>query len=81
MQLVTTYPESRTKIINAPLLVLHQLGFSSLIQFKPPCQVVMVHAFNPSTQGREISESEVSLVYKARIQDSQGYTEKPCLKK
>jgi hypothetical protein len=30
--------------------------------------------------GRQISEFEVSLVYRV-FQDSQGYTEKPCLKK
>jgi hypothetical protein len=37
-------------------------------------RVVVVHAFNPSTlggRGRQISE----------FQDSQGYTEKPCLRK
>jgi hypothetical protein len=33
--------------------------------------------------GRQISEFEASLVYKvsSRTQDSQGYTEKPCLEK
>jgi hypothetical protein len=45
---------------------------------------MVVNAFNPSTQeaeGRQISEFEASLVYKVRFQDSQGYTEKPCLEK
>jgi hypothetical protein len=32
-------------------------------------------------RGRRISEFEASLVYKNEFQDSQGYTEKPCLKK
>jgi hypothetical protein len=44
---------------------------------------VVAHAFNPSTQeaeGRWISEFEASLVYR-EFQDSQGYTEKPCLEK
>jgi hypothetical protein len=31
-------------------------------------------------RGRKISEFEVSLVY-SEFQDSQGYIEKPCLKK
>ena len=41
---------------------------------------MVAHAFNPSTRGRGrwISEFEASLVYHW---DSQGYTEKPCLKK
>jgi hypothetical protein len=30
-------------------------------------------------RGRRISEFEASLVYKSEFQDSQGYTEKPCL--
>jgi hypothetical protein len=30
---------------------------------------------------RRISEFQASLVYKSEFQDSQGYTEKPCLKK
>jgi hypothetical protein len=39
---------------------------------------------NPSTWEaeagrRQISELEASLVYKSEFQDSQGYTEKPCL--
>jgi hypothetical protein len=37
---------------------------------------VVVHAFNPSTR-----EAEASLVYKSEFQDSEVYTEKPCLKK
>jgi hypothetical protein len=32
-------------------------------------------------RGRRISEFEASLVYKSEFQDSQGYTEKPCLEK
>jgi hypothetical protein len=32
-------------------------------------------------RGRWISEFEASLVYKSEFQDSQSYTEKPCLKK
>jgi hypothetical protein len=39
---------------------------------------VAAHAFSPS---KRISEFEASLVYKVRFQDSQGYTEKPCLEK
>jgi hypothetical protein len=31
-------------------------------------------------RGRWISEFEASLVYRVRFQDSQGYTEEPCLK-
>jgi hypothetical protein len=43
----------------------------------------VAHAFNPSTWEAErwISEFEASLVYKSEFQDSQGNTEKPCLKK
>ena len=37
---------------------------------------MVAHAFNPSTQE---AEAEASLVYRV-AQDSQGYTEKPCLK-
>jgi hypothetical protein len=32
-------------------------------------------------RGRQISEFEASLVYKSEFQDSQSYTEKPCLGK
>jgi hypothetical protein len=32
-------------------------------------------------RGRQISEFEASLVYKSKFQDSQDYTEKPCLEK
>jgi hypothetical protein len=32
-------------------------------------------------RGRQISEFEASLVYRVSFQDSQGCTEKPCLKK
>ena len=32
-------------------------------------------------RGRQISEFESSLVYRVKFQDSQGYTEKPCLRK
>jgi hypothetical protein len=37
---------------------------------------VVAHAFNPSPW-----EAEASLVYRVTVQDSQGYTEKPCLEK
>jgi hypothetical protein len=33
------------------------------------------------SRGRQISEFEASLVYRVSFQDSQGYTEKPCLEK
>jgi hypothetical protein len=33
------------------------------------------------SRGRRISEFEASLVYKSEFQDSQDYTEKPCLEK
>ena len=42
------------------------------------------HTFNPSTweAGAGRFEFEASLVYREQVfQDSQGYTEKPCLKK
>jgi hypothetical protein len=32
-------------------------------------------------RGKRISEFEASLVYKSEFQDSQSYTEKPCLEK
>jgi hypothetical protein len=32
-------------------------------------------------RGRQISELEINLVYRSEFQDSQGYTEKPCLEK
>jgi hypothetical protein len=32
-------------------------------------------------RGRWISEFKASLVYRVKFQDSQGYTEKPCLEK
>jgi hypothetical protein len=32
-------------------------------------------------RGRQISEFEASLVLQSEFQDSQGYTEKPCLEK
>jgi hypothetical protein len=41
---------------------------------------VVVHAFNPS-RGRRISEFEAKPGLQREFQDSQGYTEKPCLKK
>jgi hypothetical protein len=44
---------------------------------------VVVHTFNPSTQeaeaGRFLSSRPAGL--QSEFQDSQGYTEKPCLKK
>jgi hypothetical protein len=45
---------------------------------------VVVHAFKSQHlegRGRRISEFEASLVYRSEFQDSQGYTEKPCLGK
>jgi hypothetical protein len=33
------------------------------------------------SRGRQIYEFKASLVYRAEFQDSQGYREKPCLKK
>jgi hypothetical protein len=46
---------------------------------------VVAQAFNPPGSSRQrqgdFCEFEASLVYKSRFQDSQGYTEKPCLKK
>ena len=45
---------------------------------------MVVHAFNPSTwevEAGRISEFKASLVYRVSSRmDSQGYTEKPCLK-
>jgi hypothetical protein len=44
--------------------------------------VGIAHAFNPRTQEAEAGgslEFEANVVY--RFQDSQGYTEKPCLEK
>ena len=44
---------------------------------------MVAHAFNPSTQeaeaGRFLSSRPAGL--QSEFQDSQGYTEKPCLKK
>jgi hypothetical protein len=44
---------------------------------------MVVHAFNPSTReaeaGRFLSSSQPGL--QSELQDSQGYTEKPCLEK
>jgi hypothetical protein len=44
---------------------------------------VVAQAFNPSTREAEAGgfEFEASLVYKVEFQDSQDYTEKPCLEK
>jgi hypothetical protein len=44
---------------------------------------VVAHTFNPSTREEEAGrflKFEASLVYR-EFQDSQGYTEKPCLEK
>ena len=45
------------------------------------CQAMVAYTFNPSLGGggRQISEFKASLIY-SEFQDSQGYTEKPCLK-
>jgi hypothetical protein len=41
---------------------------------------VVVYAFNPlGGRGRQISEFKASLGLQSEFQDSQGYTEKPCL--
>jgi hypothetical protein len=40
---------------------------------------LVVHAFNPSTQEVEAEAGQPGL--QSEFQDSQGYTEKPCLKK
>jgi hypothetical protein len=45
---------------------------------------VVVHAFNSSPWEQrqvDLCEFKASLVYRAELQDSQGYTEKYCLKK
>jgi hypothetical protein len=46
---------------------------------------VVVHAFNPSTQETEAEAGGFLSLRPAwstkRVQDSQGYTEKPCLEK
>jgi hypothetical protein len=43
---------------------------------------VVVHAFNPSTQEAEAGRFLNSRpVWSTEFQDSQGYTEKPCLEK
>jgi hypothetical protein len=48
--------------------------------FKKNCWVVVAHAFNPSTweaeAGRFLSSRPA---WSTEFQDSQGYTEKPCL--
>jgi hypothetical protein len=41
---------------------------------------VVVHAFNPSTWEAEAG-GFLSSVLQSEFQDSQGYTEKPCLEK
>jgi hypothetical protein len=41
---------------------------------------VVAHAFNPSTQEAEAG-GFLSSGLQSEFQDSQGYTEKPCLKK
>jgi hypothetical protein len=43
--------------------------------------VVVVRALMPVLRGRRIWEFEASLVYRVIFQDSQGYIEKPNLKK
>jgi hypothetical protein len=45
-------------------------------------RVVVAHAFNPSTWEEEASTFLSSRpTWSTEFQDSQGYTEKPCLKK
>jgi hypothetical protein len=46
--------------------------------------VVVLHNFNPSTQEAEAGgflSSRPAWSTRVKFQDSQGYTEKPCLKK
>jgi hypothetical protein len=42
-------------------------------------QAVVPHTFNPSTKEVDLYEYKASLIY-SEFQDSQGFTEKPCLK-
>jgi hypothetical protein len=42
--------------------------------------VVVAYTFNPRTPEAEAGELENSLIYTVSFQDSQGYTEKPCIK-
>jgi hypothetical protein len=42
---------------------------------------VVAHAFNPSTQEAEAGGFLSQPGLQSEFQDSQGYTEKPCLKK
>ena len=46
-------------------------------------QAVVVHTFNPSTREAEVGGflSSRPACIQSEFQDSQGYTEKPCLKK
>jgi hypothetical protein len=47
------------------------------------CQVVLAHAFNPSTWevGESLRVQGQPGLQSEEFQDSQGYTEKPCLEK
>jgi hypothetical protein len=42
---------------------------------------VVAHAFNPSTWEAEVGRVRGQLAVQSEFRDSQGYTEKPCLKK
>jgi hypothetical protein len=42
---------------------------------------MVAHAFNPSTQEAEAGGFQDQPEFQSEFQDSQGYTEKPCLKK
>ena len=46
-------------------------------------RAVVVHTFNPSTREAEVGGflSSRPACIQSEFQDSQGYTEKPCLKK
>jgi hypothetical protein len=57
--------------------------FPSFLKIDAVSRAVVAHAFNPSTweaeAGRFLSSSQPGL--QSEFQDSQGYTEKPCLEK
>jgi len=55
------------------------------VSFKEKCvsQAVVAHTFNPRTQGAEAGRAlwvQGQPGLQSKFQDSQGYTEKPCLK-
>jgi hypothetical protein len=44
-------------------------------------QAAVVHAFNPSTWEAEAGRFLIQIGLQSELQNSQAYTEKPCLKK